>query len=92
MAEQNNPVNESKDTDVELTTEQLNQAKEQLNQSGEALTSAEPQFPPLVDDETVNSDAAKPNVPESAAPGDINPDIDVNDLEAILHLVKKFLI
>ena len=86
MAEQNNPVNESKDTDVELTTEQLIQAKDQLNQSGEALSSAEPQFPPLDDDETVNSDAAKPNAPESAAPGDINPDIDVNDLEAILAL------
>ena len=85
MAEQNNPVNENNETEVELTTEQLNQAKVQLNESGETLNSVEPQFPPLVD-ETVNTDDAKSEAPKSADPGGINPEIDVDNLDAILAL------
>ncbi|WP_298944251.1 Ig-like domain-containing protein, partial [uncultured Psychromonas sp.] len=83
MAEQNKPVNENNETEVELTTEQLNQAKVQLNESGEALNSVEPQLPPLVDDDTAN---ANPEASKSANPGEISPEIDIDDLDAILAL------
>ena len=86
MAEQNKPVNENNETKVELTTEQLIQAKVQLNESGEALNSVEPQLPPLVDDDPANTDDANPEASKSANPGEISPEIDIDDLDAILAL------
>ncbi|WP_205961232.1 hypothetical protein, partial [Psychromonas sp. SP041] len=86
MEEQNNLVNENNDTEVELTNEQLTQAEEQLNLSGEQLNSTDKQLSPLVDDGEVKADSVKENASTPVEPGDVNAEIDIDDLDAILAL------
>ncbi|WP_170968523.1 cadherin-like domain-containing protein, partial [Psychromonas sp. SP041] len=86
MAEQNNSVNESNETKVELTKEQLNLAKEELDQSKEALNSVEQPLPQEAEVGELKVEVEKPNASTPSELNETNTEIDVNDLDAILAL------